>query len=69
MDCIQRAQALSSKAGQAPLLLMVLIMQDAGTMALWGKHVSVFGNAKDIKQEWDAFQRGVLPNVYLKPTD
>lgn len=28
----------------------------------------MFGNAKDIKQEWDASQSGILPNVYLKPT-
>lgn len=25
------------RASQGPLLLMVLIMQDVGTMALWGK--------------------------------
>lgn len=30
---------------------------------------SLFGNVKGVKQEWDAFQRGILPNVYLKPTE
>lgn len=54
-------------AGQAPLLLRVLIMQHARAMALWGNG-SMFGNAQDIKQEWDAFQTGFLPNVCLKST-
>lgn len=29
----------------------------------------MFGNAQDIKQKWDAFQRGFLPNVCLKSPD
>lgn len=29
----------------------------------------MFANAQDTKQEWDEFQRGFLPNAYLKSTD
>lgn len=68
MDHSQIVQALSSEQDK-PHCLEGFSPHSTPGQRLCGENGPVVGNAQDVKQEWDAFQRRFLPNVYLKSTD